>query len=980
MLDANGSRFALLLGRADWGRCRLEAAGTPLLDGLWSRAQAGTPLAYEAEVHAVALARRIGRFRAGRGDLPADPERRRGAASDRNGNVYAIVDGGARIEVRSAGSGRVSGFWPAAPARAQAAPADGRFVDIEPPAPPPALVLRGLAVTSEQYLVAGLVPAAGESGGLLVFDLLAGGPPLQLGWPPTWRLVPQDMAPRLDGGLALLDREQGRVWMLDRRLAMRASFPVVPGAPSDFAPLDGEPAAAPAGPPCQPWFALQRGALGGADPVAVEVLADGAVLVLDEAGDDGFALLGLYVQGQLVAQASVGDVKDEMVAGDQDDFTLRGFDFALHDKTFDGRERVLIVPRDGNQAYAFDLERTPDSLALRPARGFVPLKRYRGMPLVRGPASDVAGATGLLYESLGQWLSLVEQRRPRYQPRAALLTPPFDGSDPGCVWHRLMLDGRIPAGCRVRVGSRAADAPALLADLPFDDEPLPILRPDGSELPWLIEGPGAAPDPAEGQGTWELLLQRARGRWLQLRLEFEGNELASPQVAALRVWRARFSYAERYLPAVYREERSAADFLERFLANFEGQFTALEDRIAAASALFDVRSAPAETLDWLAGWLALALSPSMDEKRRRQLIAHAVPLYRYRGTTQALRLAVQLALSPCLREADLALPAPSQQQPYGVRIVERFLTRRLPPALLGETRVDDRPREVQRGAQWTPAEGAEGLHARWQEWLVAAGRVKAGDSVAPWRPLPDPALRDHWVAFCQAALGVVPALAPTLQEAWATFRAAQPAALGLEAELPTRWPEDGEPRAEARRQAWLDFIEQLPPRTRRWLRRWQGFVARRHDRITDYRRATGAEWPEFELLPVPLDLPRNQAALEDWALFEMLLEPMAGNAHVFSVLLPTAGPQADAQSLARQVDLAQRVIALEKPAHTHFEVRPYWALFRVGQVRLGLDTLLGQGVREPGITPPLVLGDGQVGAARVALAPARPDDRLLLEC
>lgn len=983
MLDANGSRFALLLGRADWGRCRLEAAGQPLLGTLWDTeaTRAGVPLAYDDERHTVALASRVGRFRAGRGDLPADAARRLGAASDRHGNVYAIVESGRRIEVRSIGSGRVSTFWPV---EVPAAPpvTDGAFAPPEPAAPPPPLALQGLAVTAEQYLVAGVVPAPGAPGGLLVFDLLAGGPPLTLAWPAPWRLVPQDMAARGCGGLVVLDRENRRVWRLDRRLAMAASFPVAPGAASDFAPPEGSEApAGPAPPPRQPWFALAAPTvLGGGDPIAIEVLDDGALLVLDGAGSDGFALVSLYTgDGTLAAQASAVVARNIIAAPDQAGFNFAGFDFALHARRFKGHPRIVIVPPEGNQAIAFDFVRGPHSLVLVPdADGYLPLKRYRGANLVRGPASSVAADTGLLYESLGTWLTLVEQRRPRHVLRAALTTPPFDGSDPGCVWHRVMLDGCIPAGCRVRVAARATDQRALLADLPFDDEPLPALRPDGSELPWLIEGPGARTDAAEGHGTWELLLQRARGRWLQLRLEFEGNELATPLIAALRVWRARFSYAERYLPAVYREERGAADFLERFLANFEGQFTAMEDRVAAAGALFDVRSAPAETLEWLAGWLALALDPALDEARRRQLIRHAVPLFKYRGTTQALRLSVQLALSPCVSEAEFALPAPSQQQPYGVRIVERYLLRRLPPALLGETRFDDRPRQVQRGVLWTPAEGAEGLHARWVEWLA---RHRPDAPAAPWRPLPaNDDEHSTWAAFCEATLGAVPALAGRFAAAWSAFAAAQPAAAQLGAEPPASWPAGNDPVAIAQRDAWSAFLDQLEPALKRWVRRWQGFVTRRHARVADHRRATGSTWPEFALLPVPLALPDNPAALEDWALFEMLLEPMAASAHAFSVLLPTSGREADAAALARQVDLARRVLTLAKPAHTRFDVRPYWALFRIGQVRLGLDTLVGLGVREPGIAPQAVLGDGQLGAARVAPAPRRPADRIALEC
>jgi phage tail-like protein len=61
-------------------------------------------------------------------------------------------------------------------------------------------------------------------------------------------------------------------------------------------------------------------------------------------------------------------------------------------------------------------------------------------------------------------------------------------------------------------------------------------------------------------------------------------------------------------------------------------------------------------------------------------------------------------------------------------------------------------------------------------------------------------------------------------------------------------------------------------------------------------------------------------------------------AHRFTVMLPTPlDPDTER--------LITRLIDLEKPAHTAFTVKPYWALFRVGEVRLGLDTLLGEGGR-----------------------------------
>jgi hypothetical protein len=57
-------------------------------------------------------------------------------------------------------------------------------------------------------------------------------------------------------------------------------------------------------------------------------------------------------------------------------------------------------------------------------------------------------------------------------------------------------------------------------------------------------------------------------------------------------------------------------------------------------------------------------------------------------------------------------------------------------------------------------------------------------------------------------------------------------------------------------------------------------------------------------------------------------------------------------------------VALEKPAHTQFTVKQYWALFRVGEVRLGLDTVLGEGGRFTWIR----LGDTALAEGKLAAA------------
>lgn len=59
-------------------------------------------------------------------------------------------------------------------------------------------------------------------------------------------------------------------------------------------------------------------------------------------------------------------------------------------------------------------------------------------------------------------------------------------------------------------------------------------------------------------------------------------------------------------------------------------------------------------------------------------------------------------------------------------------------------------------------------------------------------------------------------------------------------------------------------------------------------------------------------------------------------AHRFTVLIPTTL----SDTMQR---LIEQLIELEKPAHTAFTIKQYWAMFRVGEVRLGIDTVLGRG-------------------------------------
>jgi len=1010
-MNVNGSRFHLLLGEADWGRCRVERAGTlyPLGDW-WSGSKVPpededaadttlepAPLVWDGLRRELRLQRAPIELAATPGEAALSLAARRAAAADRHGNIYRIDVDARRLRVWSVGSDRESAFWP----NDTGDPVDRR-ADFAPIQTPVAVGLRflALAVTEDHYLVAAFDGAGNGAGadsganvaGLLTFDLMAGGPPHATRWPAGLSVVPFAMTARRGGGLWLLDRAARRLWELDRRLALvqrpAAPQPVEAAAPDLFQPLAGS---ARSRRLRSPSGGLDLGALGLADPIALTEQGASAVLILDRGGPTGpsrvdrltWSAAGWRAETPVELRHPAHDLVLARASS-------RGADAAV--------PRVLVAAASGNQALAFAVSAVSEPFALRGALELFPLRRYGGRALlqVQGAAwYDTGGANP-------RWVPVVQQPRVRYREAAEFLTPVFDGQDLQCVWDRVLLDACCPADCRIEVWCRAADetlAPGTDAEaLPgtWVRQPQPRLRSDGAELPWL-RVPAQGPTRREsGAGTWELLLQGARGRYLQLRLRLTGNGTLTPWLRALRCWYPRLSYPARFLPAVYREDPRQGDFLERFLANMEGVNTELEGRIAQAQALFDPRCVPAESLDWLASWFDLALDPAWDERRRRLLVAHAMDFFRWRGTVHGLRVALALAFEPCIDASMFAGPAAACTRASGIRIVETYQTRLIGALAAGDPGAAQAgPRLVQTGAFWTPQEGASGLAERYARTVLGRDHATAAEQLRPFSLLPpaDPAWSDSerarqqaiWTGFCRTQLGFVPAAGAVERQRWQGFlrtRYPDPESLanahGLvdlgfdTVELPMDWPQQETPAAD-----WRTYCARPEP-TRA---RWQDFLARRYRRIERLRTAHQTHWPDFSLIPLPDQCPATPEAQTDWLQFERHLLAIVRTAHRFSVLLPVTSVNEDPAEMARRLGLARRIVALEKPAQTVFDVRFYWSLNRIGEARLGLDTVLDTGSRAKELMPDAVLGHAYLGAGFVGGPPVPADgDRRRLAC
>jgi phage tail-like protein len=899
-VDANGTRFHLLLGQADW-------ASSSMLSLAWD------PVRSE-----VTLQPRLLRVASSAGAAPLAIDQRRGAARDRFGNWYWIAAGGDEILVRSAGSDATSHFWSAGDGECESSGAFGQFRTRSIPAQTPAR-LSGLAVTEDHYLVVGVLQPAG----IRVFDLHATHPPRELLWPAQVAFVPFDIAARSGGGVWILDRANARLWELDRSFSVRADGQdqiAAPAVVDTFRPRTT------AGTPRQRTRTFPGGVpLGGSpgpaplDPVAVEPLAAGTVLILDRSPGQPFGRISAYQSGRPtgapMSLSILATVLDNAEAASP--LRLNGHDLAFIPAA-DQAEGLLgtlyVVADDGSQVFAFGLSRHADQMSLAPLETFLPMRQFAGKGLVAADGK-------VYYDFEDRWLPLLEQPRARYEPDGQLQTRLLDGREPDCVWHRLMLDACIPPDTRVQVWSRAADERADVEVAAWQREPGPYLRGNGSEQPVVSDSPRAS---SGHNGTWELLFQRARGRYLQVQLGLVGNGRTTPRIRALRAYYPRFSYLDHYLPAAYRDDDVSASFLDRFLANLEGIYTTLEDRIASVEALFDQRSAPSETLAWLAGWFGLVLDPAWGERRRRLLIKHAMEFFQYRGTLLGLEMALRFLLDDWPDETIFGEQAWRNTPGSGIRIVEEYHTRRSTRVGLGDPTGPLQPGPQLARSRWSPNQGASELNRRYLAFVRDVGLGAPPTTRFPLvAPVEPSGLQAAWAQFANSVLGFVPRAGPSDVTAW------------------------------------------------------RDFLARRYATVDALNSAHGTALAALDQVPLPALLPLASAAVRDWYQFETVVLPMRGSAHRFTVLLPVTGTGAQAAATSadlhqHRLDLASRLLDLERPAHTVCAVKLYWPLFRVGGVRLGTDTVLDRGSRAPELMPPLVLQQGSL--AESYLAPAYPWD------
>lgn len=330
------------------------------------------------------------------------------------------------------------------------------------------------------------------------------------------------------------------------------------------------------------------------------------------------------------------------------------------DLDFDGEGALVVARRPGEDFLRF---------ALTVASGGGSREE---LPALKARGYDGAGITATPDGRILFWTALgfrhAVPARLRYDRVGTVASFRLDSGDFQTVWGRIFVEACVPPETEVHLRAVAADEPPEGPTLPLlppanlvgvtirrpdlspplvplelaahlETEPWQRLhrRETGRELPW---SPLSHEDHFE---VYEAPLLAERGRYLWVTVELRGNGRRSPRLRALRAENPAHDLLSR-LPAVFSRDDEAASFLLRFLSLCEGVLGELEGRSVARQSLVDARSAPAEVLPWLAGFVGLALDPRLTEERRRILVAAAVPLLRARGTVWGLRRFLEIAL------------------------------------------------------------------------------------------------------------------------------------------------------------------------------------------------------------------------------------------------------------------------------------------------------------------------------------------------
>lgn len=142
------------------------------------------------------------------------------------------------------------------------------------------------------------------------------------------------------------------------------------------------------------------------------------------------------------------------------------------------------------------------------------------------------------------------------------------------------------------------------------------------------------------------------------------------------------------LPGLYQDD----DFAQQFVSAFDDALAPVLCALDNLEAYLDPWLAPADFVEWLAGWVGLALDETWPLERQRALVATAAQLFRWRGTARGVagEVALYTGSEPEVVESGGANWSPTPGGPMPGSAERRLRVRvRVPdPAAVDRTRLD----------------------------------------------------------------------------------------------------------------------------------------------------------------------------------------------------------------------------------------------------------------------------------------------------
>ncbi len=245
-----------------------------------------------------------------------------------------------------------------------------------------------------------------------------------------------------------------------------------------------------------------------------------------------------------------------------------------------GNQQLAVLATNLNEALIYDLSDAGETLV--PAGDTYILAANNAGPFVHGfelppNYANIAGALPIMLPLLPLSLNSLAATGATNPSGPAII----DSGISQAVWHRIFIEAIVPPRCGALLWLAASDRLADLVDPAAPWYPHILGDADTSSISAAML-PGApravwqsiptevafAPtllgeDPIQDrQGLFMVLVQRANkvvrnltGRYLGVRIQLNGDGLNTPEIAGLRAYGSRFSYVQKYLPAIYHEAK-----------------------------------------------------------------------------------------------------------------------------------------------------------------------------------------------------------------------------------------------------------------------------------------------------------------------------------------------------------------------------------------------------------------------------------------